>query len=269
MSMKRYWLLALLIASIIHAAGFAYYVYESEPEDEGAKDAGLQGVQINLGMLGDLGTQEQTKEPAAEPEPVKKPEPLPEPIEKEKPVAEVKAVKKQKVPPKQDSIIKVKKQVKPAPAETAEVVEKPIKEMKTEAPKTDTTSSDSVVNNSKNQQASQKATTGAANSQMTGGQLAAQQTYFSQLAAILAQHKRYPKASRRRGEEGIVKLFFIVDRTGKVTDYRITRSSGSSRLDNAVINMLKNAQPLPAFPSDMEQQQLEVKVPIAFKLNMS
>ncbi|KKL75511.1 hypothetical protein LCGC14_2054150, partial [marine sediment metagenome] len=133
--------------------------------------------------------------------------------------------------------------------------------------KTDTSSSDAVVNNNKEQQASQKRTTGSANSQMTGGQLAAQQTYFSQLAAILAQHKRYPRASRRRGEEGIVKLFFIVDRDGEVLNYRISESSGSKRLDEAVIKMLNKASPLPAFPADMTQQQLEVNVPIAFRLN--
>jgi len=33
------------------------------------------------------------------------------------------------------------------------------------------------------------------------------------------------------------------------------------------MQMLEKAQPLPAFPEEMLQQQLEVKVPIAFELS--
>jgi len=38
-------------------------------------------------------------------------------------------------------------------------------------------------------------------------------------------------------------------------------------LDQAVMEMLEKAQPLPAFPEEMSQQKLEVKVPIAFELS--
>ncbi|HCD04677.1 MAG TPA: energy transducer TonB, partial [Methylophaga sp.] len=66
---------------------------------------------------------------------------------------------------------------------------------------------------------------------------------------------------------GVVQLFFVVNRDGKIKASRIDASSGYQRLDQAVVEMLEKAQPLPAFPAEMSQQQLEVKVPIAFELS--
>ncbi len=141
------------------------------------------------------------------------------------------------------------------------------KEVTAEKPVKKQTVATTTTSTNVNKQTAQKKTTGQASAQLSGGQIAAQKSYYSELAATLAKHKRYPMASRRRGEEGIVKLFFVVDRDGNVLDFRITQSSGSKRLDEAVISMLKKAQPLPSFPDDMLQSQLEVNVPIAFQLN--
>ena len=64
-----------------------------------------------------------------------------------------------------------------------------------------------------------------------------------------------------------MQLFFVVTRNGHIRESRIEASSGYQRLDRAVLEMLEKAQPLPAFPDEMSQQQLEVKVPIAFELS--
>lgn len=262
MMKRRYWLAAILAAALVHAAGFLAFISH---QDDGAKDQGEQGIEIDLGMLGELGEAKQSEDPEQiEPEPVEEPEPIVEP----EPLPEVKPepVKQpEPVKPKQQTEVKVKKQVekpKPQPVTKpdAEPVVEPVETQATPSPTTATKADTS-------QTTSKKQSTGSANAVSTGAQKAAKQSYFSMLAATLAKHKQYPVASRRRGEEGIVKLFFIVDRNGKVLDYRISESSGSNRLDEAVIKMLKKAEPLPAFPAEMLQPQLEINVPIAFQLN--
>jgi protein TonB len=268
MMKRRYWLAAILAAALVHAAGFLLFISH---QDDGAKDQGEQGIEIDLGMLGELGEAKQSEEPEqVEPEPIEEPEPIVEPEPEPEPLPEVKPepVKQpEPVKPKQQTEVKVKKQVekpklKPMTKPDPEPVVEPVKTQP--KPVATTTQASNVV---KTEKSTKQQSTGKANAVTSGAQAAAQQSYFSMLAALLAKHKQYPIASRRRGEEGIVKLFFIVDREGKVLDFRITESSGSKRLDDAVIKMLKKADPLPAFPADMLQQQLEINVPIAFQLN--
>lgn len=255
---KRYWLLAVLVAISIHV--FAFVVL-TENQQDGAEMPGEQGIEIDLGMMGALTeTNEPEKpvepEPVAEPEPIVDPEPEPEPTPAPEPVKQPPVVQ-----PKQQTETKVKK--------TPDHAHKPDPVVRTEAepvkPLQQTATNKPTEKISR--QTQQKQPTGKAKATTNGGQVATRQSYFSLLAATLAKHKRYPLASRRRGEEGIVKLFFIVDRDGKVLDYRITESSGSQRLDDAVMRMLKKAEPLPAFPAEMTQSRLEVNVPIAFQLN--
>lgn len=266
MMKRRYWLVAILVATLVHAAGFVLF---ASADKDGAKDIGEQGIEIDLGMLGDLGEAKQTDEPEqVEPEPIEDPEPVIEPEPEPEPEVKPEPVKQpEPIKPKQQTEVKVKKQVeKPKSNPKPEVVEPPEPEPTSE-PVTAKPTATTVTKVEKSQTSSKQQSTGKANAVTNGAQAAAKQSYFSMLAATLAKHKQYPVVSRRRGEEGVVKLFFVVDRNGKVLDYRISESSGSKRLDEAVIKMLKKAAPLPAFPADMLQPQLEINVPIAFQLN--
>lgn len=272
----RHWLLAALFAVSVQVMAFMYST--SFQQEDGAQDKGMQGIEIDLGMLGDLGEAQQ--DVVAEAEPLEVVEAEPEPVETppevvEKPIAEVEQLQPVKLAPepvkeKQQTEVKVAK--KPQPKKPVEkkaelmVEPEPVTQPAVVKPAQRVLTSKAPVKHT-NQQAQRKQTTGKANSVTSGGSKATTQSYFSKLAATLARHKRYPITSRRRGEEGIVKLFFVVDRQGRVQEFRITESSGYKRLDDAVIDMLKKAQPLPAFPADMEMPQLEINVPIAFQLN--
>lgn len=90
--------------------------------------------------------------------------------------------------------------------------------------------------------------------------------YMSQLRAWLEQHKEYPNRARRRRIEGTALLVFVMDRGGNVLSHRIERSAGDPSLDGAVEEMIERAQPLPAIPDDLQQAQLEVRVPVQFLL---
>ncbi|GGO84133.1 hypothetical protein GCM10011348_29670 [Marinobacterium nitratireducens] len=247
----RHWLTALLLAVALHLFGFVVVLLQDA--HDGARTPGEQGIEIDLGMLGDLGTETEPQEaavsdPLPEPEPQPQPQPQPETVPEPEPEP---VVKPDPVTPKQQAEVGTAPTSKPNPKPKPRPVHTPDKITDSEATE---------------QIDSRKASTGGANAATNGGNPAAQQSYYAVLAAHLAKYKRYPVASRRRGEEGIVKLFFVLDHNGKVESFRISESSGYRRLDEAVIRMLQSAVPLPAFPAEMEQHRLSVNIPIAFAI---
>jgi protein TonB len=56
----------------------------------------------------------------------------------------------------------------------------------------------------------------------------------------------FPEASRRRGEEGVVRVELFVDPTGRVADVRILESSGFSALDAAAVQAVREWRFRPA-----------------------
>jgi periplasmic protein TonB len=91
-------------------------------------------------------------------------------------------------------------------------------------------------------------------------------TWVTAMTRRLEQYKRYPAKSRDRSEEGTVLLGFTVDRTGHVLAHEIVKTSGHPDLDAEASSMIERAQPLPAFPDNMTQDQLDLTVPVRFYL---
>jgi len=241
----HHWLIALLIAAGAHLITFAVLAYSKPIGD--AADAGQQGIEIDLGMLGDLGEAQETEQPEeiAPPAPQVAPPPPPPP-----PPA----------PPRQQAVAQVKTPPKPKPE--PEPVREPVQEEQqpNSAPETVETGQ------SQTDTSQRKQTTGTGNAATAGGVSSATKSYHSMLASKLARYKRYPSASRRRNEQGTPVLHFVVARDGSVSQASIRTSSGFQRLDDAVLDMLKRASPLPEFTDDMTEQQLSITIPVEFKL---
>lgn len=89
--------------------------------------------------------------------------------------------------------------------------------------------------------------------------------YLAVLSAWLENHKRYPDSARQRGEEGRSVLRFTIDRSGRVIDFAVARSSGYPDLDASIEEMMRGAV-LPPFPADMTQPRINVSVTIRFSL---
>lgn len=239
----HHWLIALLLAAAAHLLAFGVLAY-NDPKGN-AVDQGLQGIEIDLGMLGDLGEAQETEQPmeVAPPKPQPPPPPPPPPA-----------------PPKQQAAAQVKAPAKPKPEPPREP---PPEQVTQEA------SAPAAVESGQSQAATSQAkqSSGSSNAATSGGQSAATKSYYSMLASKLARNKRYPSASRRRSEEGVATLYFVVSRDGSVSQASIRTSSGFARLDDAVLDMLKRAAPLPAFNDDMTEQQLTIVIPVEFKLS--
>ena len=90
--------------------------------------------------------------------------------------------------------------------------------------------------------------------------------YAAQVQLLLAHHRRYPRQARRRGQQGRARLFFVIDRHGRVVESRIEQSSGHALLDREVLAMVKRAQPLPPIPEPLFASNLDLIVPIEFSL---
>jgi periplasmic protein TonB len=89
--------------------------------------------------------------------------------------------------------------------------------------------------------------------------------YLGLLSAWLESHKHYPDSARMRGEEGRAVLHFEVDRSGRVLDFAVIKSSGYADLDASIEDMMRGAT-LPPFPASMPQPRIPVSVTIRFSL---
>lgn len=90
--------------------------------------------------------------------------------------------------------------------------------------------------------------------------------WTSQLVSRLERYKRYPSEAQSRGETGVVRLAFSVDRAGGVHHARIVGSSGSSVLDRETLSLVERAAPLPAPPAELSGAQVAVVVPIRYNI---
>jgi periplasmic protein TonB len=88
----------------------------------------------------------------------------------------------------------------------------------------------------------------------------------SQLVARLERFKQYPSQAQARGEQGVAQLSFSVDRGGGVHHGRIVHSSGSSLLDDATLNLLNRAAPMPPPPPEISRAQIAISVPIRYSI---
>lgn len=84
--------------------------------------------------------------------------------------------------------------------------------------------------------------------------------------AHLGRHKRYPVEARQKRLEGEVLLRFVMDRTGKIRSASLTKPSGAPILDAEALAMLVRAQPLPSLPTQVKGEQVELVVPINYRL---
>ena len=77
----------------------------------------------------------------------------------------------------------------------------------------------------------------------------------------------YPAAARANSAKGTAQLAFSLDRQGKVTAARVTKSSGSGALDQEALDLVRRAQPFPPPPAAMPGAQIDLTVPVRFNVH--
>ena len=90
--------------------------------------------------------------------------------------------------------------------------------------------------------------------------------YQQIISARIKQFEEYPPVAKRRHWEGTTVVQLRLSPDGKVTDISVVEKSGHEILDEAAVNMIRKASPLPAPPEGLRGRDQTVLVPIKFKL---
>lgn len=88
-------------------------------------------------------------------------------------------------------------------------------------------------------------------------------TWQKELVAHINRQKRYPSTTTRRNEEIVVS--FTLDRTGRVLNISVAKSSGDPAFDEAAVSMLRRADPMPQPPARVADEGLTFNLPVVFR----
>ena len=113
----------------------------------------------------------------------------------------------------------------------------------------------------------QNGTASAAPFGVPNGVEKSQVQYAGLLQAWFLKYKRYPHPARSRRQQGVVHVWFRVDTSGNVLEKRIETGSGYRLLDEATLDLLDRASPLPPPPDKLHTTDLTFTVPISYSLN--
>ncbi len=90
--------------------------------------------------------------------------------------------------------------------------------------------------------------------------------YGRKLAELLARQQKYPRLATLRGWEGEVRLQVRVARKGNIVAIQLAHTSGFEVLDQQAMQLLQ-ASALPPLPDSVHEAEVQLIVPIHFKLN--
>jgi len=269
---SRHWMIAVVMAIALHAGVAAAMFWPRA--DDGAQAPGIGGIEIALGPAGgapggpedapetpdfeeppEEPTEASPVEETAEPEP---PAPPKLPIAEPAPVEPEDLTERVIEPPlptaKPTPPLKTAPEIVPEAVPAAVIAPEPPAEREPQ-----TAGAGGKAGSEDSTEA------GASGSDMSaGGRPGAVADYGAIVLAWLERHKEYPRRAQQRRQEGVVLLFIAIDRGGRVLEARIEQSSGHDLLDQAALDMLERAAPLPPVPDDMPQQRLEIVVPVQF-----
>ena len=90
--------------------------------------------------------------------------------------------------------------------------------------------------------------------------------YKARLAGLFAARHEYPRVAAMRGWEGEVRLRLKIARKGNLLGVALDRSSGHDVLDQHALALLAGYGDLPPLPEALELGEIQVIVPINYKL---
>ena len=99
---------------------------------------------------------------------------------------------------------------------------------------------------------------------VAGKQAVKKKSITAMLVSLVEKHKRYPKAARRAGMEGVVLAEFSVDPSGKVTGASVIKKSGKGPLDSASQDL---SDRIIGTAFNVPNAGMKIQVPIRYSLD--
>jgi TonB family protein len=90
--------------------------------------------------------------------------------------------------------------------------------------------------------------------------------FLSDVRDRLEQAKHYPWLARIQGQEGTVRVQFVIDATGEAREIRLLESSRSKILDQEAVETVRRVGRFAHFPVSWNKT-IQVQVPLVFQLN--
>jgi protein TonB len=82
----------------------------------------------------------------------------------------------------------------------------------------------------------------------------------------LGENVHYPKELEEKGVTGKVFVEFTIDKTGKIKDIHVKKSSDQKALDNEVIRVIKKMPSWKPAQKDGKAVSMQMTIPIVFAL---
>ena len=97
---------------------------------------------------------------------------------------------------------------------------------------------------------------------------ATRNAYQEMLRQRIERYKIYPRMARRGNQQGTARIFFALDRQGRLTGCRLEQSSGHRLLDQAAMKAVRAGAPYPPLPEELLPQSAEASfvIPVTFVL---
>jgi protein TonB len=89
-------------------------------------------------------------------------------------------------------------------------------------------------------------------------------SWHKKVSTLIESKKRYPASAQARGQQGVVKVAFSVDRQGRIVDTRLEGPSGVAALDEEALAVLRRAEPFPPPPAVVPGDRFTFIVPLRF-----
>lgn len=90
--------------------------------------------------------------------------------------------------------------------------------------------------------------------------------YLMDLSKLLSKKKEYPSQARKMRIEGLVKIQFKILPSGQFQNIELIEKS-HELLNKAALSLVQKASPFKAFPSELDKEEINVTLPIAYHLN--
>ncbi|MBT8439804.1 MAG: energy transducer TonB, partial [Gammaproteobacteria bacterium] len=90
--------------------------------------------------------------------------------------------------------------------------------------------------------------------------------YKLDLLRAIEANKKYPKRAKKRRQQGLVKVGFVIKGNGKITNVCVIESSGYKMLDQAAMAAVSAVNHFKPIPQGIYRDNWEFVVPVEYQL---